>query len=272
MPNNRKTAFTLIELLVVVAIIALLISILLPTLRQARAKANVTACLSNLRGLGIAHQMYMSQFNDWFVDVGYAHGSTAGLDPNASWIKTLEREYGNELLAKSPVDDSPHWPSTLGGQGIPVPGRDPNDPDLYPYRRTSYGVNNLLTRSAAPFNPLEGRNFHYSKVEEIPEPTQTVFFVYMAEEGEFAGADHTHVENWELMGFWQTAPQRAAQELELNVHGGEAASFESISNYGFVDGHAETLSFGQLWSRKYDNHFWPEAIYGDWVAGGYDAR
>jgi len=56
----QKRGFTLIELLVVIAIIAILAAILFPVFAQAREKARQTACVSNLKQLGIAFQLYAS--------------------------------------------------------------------------------------------------------------------------------------------------------------------------------------------------------------------
>ena len=63
---RKKTAFTLIELLVVIAIIAILAAIIFPVFARAKASAKQSACVSNLKQIGSAITLYMSDFDDLF--------------------------------------------------------------------------------------------------------------------------------------------------------------------------------------------------------------
>jgi prepilin-type N-terminal cleavage/methylation domain-containing protein/prepilin-type processing-associated H-X9-DG protein len=86
--RKRTHGFTLIELLVVVAIIALLISVLLPSLAAARNQAKVTACLANLHDLGVALHTYAFDNPSYFPPTPYV-----GSDPGDA-----DSPYGDDNL------------------------------------------------------------------------------------------------------------------------------------------------------------------------------
>lgn len=71
----KNKAFTLIELLVVIAIISLLVSILLPSLKTAKELAQKAACLSSLKNLGLAQNIYASDNDGWYTNNKIAVGS-----------------------------------------------------------------------------------------------------------------------------------------------------------------------------------------------------
>lgn len=92
----RSSAFTLVELLVVIGIIALLISMLLPSLNKARAASQRTACLSNLRQLGMAMINYTAE-NRLYLPNGNNYNPAM---PERMWMSKL----APYTVRKTPLD------------------------------------------------------------------------------------------------------------------------------------------------------------------------
>jgi prepilin-type N-terminal cleavage/methylation domain-containing protein/prepilin-type processing-associated H-X9-DG protein len=249
-PRGPRAAlgFTLVEVLVVVGIIAVLVGIAVPSLASARRSAVATADLANLRGLAVAHLSYMAGNEDRFVDVGLPHGSIA--NASRSFVECLRPWFGRaELALRSPLDESPHWSAESGGEGEPVVA---STPPLY--RRTSYGMNNYLSRSYSPAVALDGEGAGADRLQQVRDHERTVCFLLMAERGAYASADHPHVEEW------STSPQparTAASQVQINAVDRGKPGNGSQSNYAFVDGHVATHAFDDLFRSASSNRFDP---------------
>jgi len=99
--RTRQAGFTLIELLTVIAVIAVLASILFPTFARAREKARQSACLSNEKQVGLALQMYMSDYDT--VQVISNSGVLGVADP-PYWYDLLDSYLKNKSLLICPSD------------------------------------------------------------------------------------------------------------------------------------------------------------------------
>lgn len=98
-----RRGFTLIEVLVVVAILALLISILLPSLHSARAQARGAVCLSNLKQVGTGLAMYVLQSRDVYpMHSSLASQTTALGRPRTRWPDYLHRHMRSEEVYECP--------------------------------------------------------------------------------------------------------------------------------------------------------------------------
>lgn len=147
--SKVQPGFTLVELLVVVSIIALLISILLPSLRTARQQAKSVVCLTNLRAQGQITQMYLFANNDRFptraATSATGGGSVFGaFEPTRTILKADRRPIDiltcptdNQDVRKYPVGDEAG--TMLDGLGVGTFYNMPPD-TIITY---SYGINNM---------------------------------------------------------------------------------------------------------------------------------
>lgn len=238
--------FTLIELLVVLAIVALLISIMLPALGRARESGQSVVCLANTRSIATAMAMYADEDRNEMFPTARMPSMSMGGNPPApfqmSWIyllapylgadQALPADPSNEDIARfvgrmsvcqCPSDHSENWESTM------MP------------RLASYGINAYLTPNHPP---------HWGvRASQIAFPTRTVLGAELTEE---LATDHFMPMYWGdppavanpmiQTRQWDPATQRPLV-IQHSRHNGERA------NYVFTDGHARAHPFEDTWAQ-----------------------
>jgi prepilin-type N-terminal cleavage/methylation domain-containing protein/prepilin-type processing-associated H-X9-DG protein len=178
MRRSRRFAFTLIELLVVIAIIAILAAILFPVFAQARERARMSACVSNMRQIGTALMMYAQDYDETLPYCRF-HGAD-GLAASHTYVwRNAIRPY----LKNLDVLGCPSNPYSRTIPGTPTPGNtfakgggNAEGWQSEPEQRmpTSYSLNSCAitwvpadSKSPAPGPPL--------RMADVSRPSDTIF-------------------------------------------------------------------------------------------------
>lgn len=166
---NKKRKFTLIELLVVIGIIAILASMLLPALSQARNKAKVIKCISNQKQISLMFFNYVDDYDGFFVpliDTNGNFGFSAGL--TITWAVFFRKLYKAtpEIFFCDLATVQTRYQYSVGGNsalGIP----DSTNP--YRWAWINYGYNTKLGLTAN-----NGTVFSMTKISRIKKTSAVV--------------------------------------------------------------------------------------------------
>lgn len=218
-PVRARRGFTLMELLVVLAIIAVLASIFLPVLQQVGATGRKTTCLSNLRQIGSAINLYAADNNNTYP---YSYWV-----PPTGFYNTWDRLIGPYL--GSPNAQKAGSAATLETQKIMYCPAD-YKPDAQSLPRRSYsmvwgtiGVNTNAQPDAPPA----------VRAVQVASPARTLSVVELSSVAALGDGSDNKVWSSANSVIYYPSTQ-LAKKLGPNLHGGRF-------NYLFLDGHCETL-------------------------------
>lgn len=244
----RQPAFTLIELLVVVAIIALLISLLLPALNRARRQARITVCLSNLRGQSSIIQQYANDHGD-HLPPRHARWTIESDSPEP-WLidRFLARYVGHPFLR---IDDT-LLHDTTGIWRCPDVTGDIEDTRFTHSGYLYYAPNRYLFNSVL-WDDVNDDHWSAADVypgwENAPEATvwrslsmipRTSEVVEMMDNVSFFSLAHLHREARESFGMSSDIVESAEDGTDAISTHGSHADFH-VRPSVFVDGHAQSL-------------------------------
>jgi prepilin-type N-terminal cleavage/methylation domain-containing protein/prepilin-type processing-associated H-X9-DG protein len=228
---EKEKGFTLIELLVVIAIIAILMGILMPSLRAARELVRGSACLANERSLVLAYIMYADDNDDRIVG-GYV--SRVDLD-KPMWVKppiALSGAYISDtpLLTDRirSIKEGALYPYINDYEMYHCPGdnRYQTAATLHQAMYRSYTVTDVLAGDTTVTAFAKGRHQHFpKKLTEIRQASRK--YVFLESEFQNPSFNYDH-------GAWTFAPWIDNRWID------ELATYHNKSaNFGFADGHAE---------------------------------